>query len=174
MKNRGWVAVGAAMAMLGMSSQVAAQSCITRAEVAGMVAYAMPSLITTARDQCRGHLPADAFVANGVDAMITSYRADQAQNWPAARAAFMKFGDNGNKREARMMAKMPDNVLQPMVDSMMTALVEEEIKPESCRDIDTILASLAPLSSVQAASLMAAIMALAGGDAQRQPAVCAE
>lgn len=170
MRNRGWLTAGAMMAMLGISCNAAAETCITRAEVAGMMTYAMPSLITAARDTCRTHLPADAFVAGEVDVMIASYRANQGESWPAARAAFMKFGPQDNDRDARAMAKMSDKVLQPLVEEMIPTLLDE-IKPESCRDIDTVLASLAPLRPDQAASLIAAILALSG---TRQPSVCTE
>jgi len=179
MTNRGWLAAGAAMAMLAMSGQAMAATCITRAEIAGMMGYAMPSMIEAVRDQCRPNLPADAFVATGVDAMIEIYRADQAALWPAARAAFMKFGDTGNARDARMMAKMPDSALQPMVEAMVPALIQEEIRPEQCRDIDTLLSAFSSMSPQQTANMFAAIMALSGktggaGGEPGQPAVCAE
>ena len=37
MKNRGLLAAAAAMAIAGMPAQAAAQTCITRAEIAGMM-----------------------------------------------------------------------------------------------------------------------------------------
>lgn len=178
MKNRGLLAVATAMAMIGMPAQAVAQTCITRAEIAGMMGYAMPAVIGAVRDTCQAHLSADAFLASGADAMIDSYRAVQADNWPVARAAFMKFGDRDGETDAAVMEKMPDELLQPLVEAMIPAMIEGEIKPGSCRDADTLVASLAAMSPRQAGDFLAAIMALAGGgkpaEKQRQPKVCAE
>lgn len=170
------LAAGAAMIALGAQGSAQAATCITRAEISGMVAYSMPSVITATRDRCRPHLAADAFVATGVDAMITVYRADQAANWPAAKSAFMKFGADGDARDVEMMAALPDAALQPMVETFVPMMIQEQVKTDQCGDIDTILASLSPMSPKQAADMLAAIMALTGGDAQgvkpSQPAVC--
>ncbi len=178
MKNRGLLAVATAMAMVGMPAQAAAQTCITRAEIAGMLGYAMPSVIGAVRDTCQAHLPADAFLAGGVEAMIDGYRAVQAENWPVARAAFMKFGDQDGETDAAVMEQMPDELLQPLVEAMIPAMIEGEIKPGSCRDVDTLVASLAAMSPRQAGDFMAAILALTGddkpGEKQRSPNVCAE
>lgn len=178
MTNRGLLVAGAVLAMLGLPGQAAAQTCITRAEIGGMMGYAMPSVIDAVRSTCTVHLPSDAFLATGVDAMIADYRAVQADNWPIARAAFMKFGADEGETDAAVMDKMPDEVLQPLVEAMIPAMIEGQIKPGSCRDVDTLIASLASMSPRQASDFMAAIMALAEGDKpaekQRQPAVCAE
>lgn len=178
MKNRGLLAAGAAMAMLGMPGQAAAQACIARAEIAGMIGYAMPSVIGAVRDTCAAHLSTDAFLATGVEAMIADYRAVQAETWPLARAAFMKFGAEDGETDPAVIEKMPDELLQPLVEAMIPAMIEGEIKPGSCRDIDTLLASLASMSPRQASDFMAAIMALTEGDKpaekKRQPTVCSE
>lgn len=178
MKSKGWLAAGAAMAMLGLPTQVAAQTCITRGEIAGMLGYAMPSVIEGVRGTCAAHLPADAFLATGVETMIEGYRAEQAGNWPVARAAFMKFGAGDGETDPSVMEKMPDDVLQPLVEAMIPAMIEGQVKPGSCRDVDTLIASLASMSPKQASDFMAAIMALAGndkaGEKQRSPNVCAE
>lgn len=170
------LAAGAAMIALGAQGSAQAATCITRAEISGMVAYAMPSLITATRDRCRPHLTADAFVATGVDAMITAYRADQPANWPAAKSAFMKFGADGDARDVEMMAALPDAALQPMVETFVPMMIQEQVKTEQCGDIDTILASLSPMSPKQAADMLAAIMALTRDDPRvanaSQPSVC--
>jgi hypothetical protein len=178
MKNRGLMVVAAAMAMIGMPAQAAAQTCITRVEIAGMMGYAMPSVIGAVRDTCTAHLSADAFLATKAETMIEGYRAVQAENWPIARAAFMKFGAEEGETDAAAMAQMPDELLQPLVEAMIPTMIEGEIKPGSCRDVDTLVASLAAMSPRQAGDFMAAILALTGddkpGEKQRSPNVCAE
>ncbi|KTE38248.1 hypothetical protein ATE62_11750 [Sphingopyxis sp. HIX] len=178
MKNRGLLAVATAMTMVGMPAQAVAQTCITRTEIAGMMGYAMPSVIEGVRNTCAAHLPADAFLATGVEAMIESYRAVQADNWPTARAAFMKFGADEGETDPSVMEQMPDELLQPLVEAMIPTMIEGEIKPGSCRDVDTLVASLAAMSPKQAGDFMAAILALTGddkpGEKQRSPNVCAE
>jgi hypothetical protein len=178
MKSRGWLAAGTAMAMLAMPSQAVAQTCVTRAEIAGMMGYAMPAVIGAVRDSCAPHLSDDAFLAAGVEAMIEGYRAVQADNWPVARVAFMKFGDQDGETDAAAMAQMPDELLQPLVEAMISTMIEGQIKPGSCRDVDTLVASLAAMSPKQTSDFMAAILALTGDDKpggkQRSPKVCAE
>lgn len=171
MKRSVWFAAGAVMAALGLPGNALAATCITRAEVAGMMRYSMPWLITAARDQCLPHLPNDAFVARDVEMMIASYRARQDASWPAARVAFMKFGTGGKDPDAEVLESMSDKALQPLVEAMIPEILAQKIKPENCRDVDTILASLAPLSPDQAGDLIAAIMAVS---TPRQPSICTE
>ena len=169
------LAIGAA----SLATQVAAKDvkpCLTRAEVAGLVQFVTPAVITSTRDTCTPHLAPTGFMAARSQTMIDAYAKGRAAHWPQARAAFAKFGADGNEQSAKVMNALPDSAFQSFVDVMIPTMLTSEIKPDSCRDIETMLEAIAPLAPEDMGRLVSAIFAVAvkPGKEQREPQICTE
>lgn len=167
------------LAATTLSTQTAAQeakACMTRAEISGLVQYVAPTAIGSTRTACAAHLAPTGFLATRGQAMIDTYTKGRTSQWPLARAAFAKFNPNGDAKSAKMMAAVPDATFQSLVDAMVPAMLTSEIKPESCRDIETMLEAMAPLAPGDMGRLVSAIFAVAvkPGKDTRGPDICAE
>jgi hypothetical protein len=165
---------GALLAAISLVSATSAQAktCITRAEISGMMAYAMPGLLTGIRNKCVSNVAKDGYLATSIDGVIQTYATQQDANWPLAKAAFVKFAQKESAKESRAVQSLPDSVLKPLVEAMMPAMIGEEIKPTDCADIEEMLRLLAPLPPENTAGLFGTIMALAGGSGPDDIAVC--
>jgi hypothetical protein len=162
------------LATLSMATAASAETanCITRAEISGMMAYAMPGLLTGIGDKCTQHVAKDGYLASSMDDVIRTYAGAQDANWPLARAAFVKFASKDGDSSARMMKALPDSALKPLVEAMMPAMIGEQIKADDCADIEELLRLLAPLPPENTAGLFGTIMALAGGSRPSDIQVC--
>lgn len=170
------IKAAAALALVAMATPQAAmaQTCITEQEISGMMAYAMPSLLDGLVGTCRPHVSDTGFIATSSAAMIQAYSTRKDANWPVARAAFMKFGAKRDAQASDMMAKLPDNVLQPLVGSIMTSVVGTQIKPEQCGNAERLMRIFSKIDPQDTADLFGIVMLMVGNDnpAKRDIQIC--
>ncbi|MET0179662.1 MAG: hypothetical protein ABW194_04155 [Novosphingobium sp.] len=144
-----------------------ATTCVSEAELRGMVAFAMPSAIEGVVNNCSPHLVADGFLRrNGAD-MVAGYAAGKATAWPLARIAFLKLAAEKDRDSVEMVEKMPDTALQPFVEAIIAGLVGAKLKPAQCVLADKMLRLLAPLPPENTVELLSTIVALAGGESKK-------
>lgn len=157
----------AVLALLSAGEAQAAQAkqCLTRAEVQGLVRYFLPTVLDTAIQTCSGQLPATGFLRTQGPRLVTELNAGRAAAWPMARQAFNKIGaEDGDD-----MSKMPDELVQPLFDEAIGGMLGQEIKAKDCKNIDRILAPLAPLPAQNMADFIGEVFIVAMRNDKEMP-----
>lgn len=150
----------AAVLAIASTSAHAAQPCLTPAEASSLAAYALPAAITGTTKRCTPSLAPSAFLRTGGTELAQRYAARKAQNWPAAKAAFLKMG--GKDDASALLAGLPDPSLQQMLDAIIEGMVAQEIPTERCASIDRVVGLLAPLPAQNMAELIGVMLGLTG------------
>ena len=142
-------------ALLATQAAASERPCVTREEAGNLALALLPHLIRTVGERCRPHLGADAFLATSGEALAERLRQDAGPRREMALRAIAKIGgvdapaDGGGDAVFDFMAQM---VVGGMVGS---------VRPETCGDVDTLIAALEPLPAQNIADLTGAILSLA-------------
>ena len=138
------------------SGQAAAATpaCITAAEMHGLVAYVLPDVLAQATNQCSAYLPPDSYLESGLPKLSAELVEGRTAAWPAAKSAFLKFG---NPSESKDAANLPDEALRPLVDATISAKFNFAVNAAACADANDIAEALAPLSADASVHLIATI-----------------
>ena len=166
----------AALALLATSQLSAAmpapaQPCMTPAELRGMVAYVVPSAMTTLIERCRPGLPAGASLLGRGGQLVAEFEAGRAAAFPLARRAFAKFSDTGDKNTTAIMLTMPEETLRPIVDDALSSKLVGAIAVKNCADIDRIFATLEPLPASNFIDLFTQVVTIGARD-DKKMSVC--
>jgi hypothetical protein len=148
-----------------------AQSCMTRNELRGMVAYMLPIFGSALIERCRSRLPANAYLTTRGPKLISALEAGQDAAWPAASAAIAKIGGT-DKSAAKMLDAMPPEAVKPMVESMIQTRFIADIKARDCQDADNIMRTMEPLPVGNVIDLITEILVI-GARNDRELTVCA-
>ena len=173
--TRTFFRTAAALALLstGQLAQAAtAKPCMSQAELRGMVAYIMPSVMSSVVERCRASLPAGSAMLTRGTQVVTELQAGQSAAFPMARQAFVKFSDDGNKDGADMFLSMPEDTLKPIIESVITKELTASIKVKDCPDIERVFSTLQPLPASNFVDLVTQVMTIATRD-NKQMSVCA-
>ena len=168
--------MAATLALLSTSQLQAAppapaRPCMTPAELRGMVAYVMPSVMAMVIDRCKPALPAGASLLTHGAQLVSTFESGRTANFPLARQAFAKFSGTGDKNATAIMLTMPEVTLRPIVDETIAKELTGSIKIKDCPNIDRVLATLEPLPASNFIDLVTGMMIAAGDD--KQMSVCA-
>jgi hypothetical protein len=147
-------------------AQAAEPPCLTSREFGDLSSYAMPSIITGTAERCSAALPAGSFLRRDGAALAARYAAIKPAAWPGAKAAFIKLSSGMSSEAVGLFRTLPDDKLQPMVDTLVEGLIAQQIPPERCSAIDLAIEALAPLPPQNTAKLIALALGLgstAGG-----------
>lgn len=157
--------------MLLASGPVSAQENPSRVadlppeQVEAAVRYALPIAIEGAMKACAATLAADGFLAREGDALRERTSEGSGEAWPAARELLIRLmseeTDRGDSISPDLAASLPDENLRPFVGGVILVLVEEEIRPKDCADVERGLELLAPLPPENMAGLVAFLYELA-------------
>ena len=143
MKMKKWAA---AAALIGMSSQVAAQpACLTNAAAETMVQALLPSLIENISEQCGSYLPANAGLIARSGALSQRYTpAAESVRAEAAGLALRIFDED----DAPPLEKDAGGELVLGIFEMGIAVaMSEAMDSESCPIADRVFTALEPLPS---------------------------
>ncbi|MCC6941427.1 hypothetical protein [Novosphingobium sp.] len=171
--SRSVFALGAALALSqGQLAHAAANadSCLSEAEVGGLVGYALPYVIDGAMKACKPHLSPTGFFATRGSAFAGQYAARKDVNWPVAKNAFLKLGGTKDASISSTLRALPDSALQPFVEAMVSELVGGEIKPGQCTAIERGVRILSPLPAENTAELITFVVVLADKPKNGKPA----
>lgn len=157
--------IAAAIALTGTSARAATETCVTPAEMNGLVTYFLPQVVDKVVDTCSVHLPASSYLRTAFGARADELRKDADAAWPQARTAFIKIGGGKNPKDVAMMKDLPDEALRPIVEVGLADALGLDLKPGGCADVNDIGEALAPLSNGQMVHLIAvALTTAARGD----------
>jgi hypothetical protein len=153
------------------AAQTQAQTCLTRPELRGMVAYFLPTVLESAIDTCSQRLKPESYMMARAPQLLTTLESGRSQAWPMAKAAFVKIGDDGKKGTAELFAALPEEAVRPLIEAVITEKIGSSIKPDSCGDIDRVMAPLEPLPAANLIDVLTEAMAIAGRN-DKQLRVC--
>ena len=156
----------AALALLSTGSLQAAQpaasaSCMNRDEVRGLVGYMLPSVVSIVVVRCKPGLPAGSYLSARGPQLADSLEQGRAAAWPMAKQAFGKIA-GADPQAAKMLDAMPESMLRPVLEDKMADTLTSSIKAKDCKDIDRVVATLAPLPSANLVDFVTEVMVLAG------------
>lgn len=146
--------------------------CLSKAEARSLLTYALPQVISGTSKRCQATLPANSFLRQHGNELSARYAAQKARYWPAAKAAFLKVSNTQSVQVGQFARNLPDESLQPLVDITVEGMISQNIKPESCDDIDLAIDLLSPLPPENTAGLIALFVEIgaeAGQQAARSP-----
>ena len=181
MTHRRIVALLAGLAgTLPASAPAAAQEArsaletLTPRQVEAAARYALPIAIEGAMNACEASLDPDGFLAREGDALRIRASEGSAEAWPEARDALFQLASEqaevGGEIPGDLLASLPDESLRPFVSGMILLLVEEELKPKDCANVERGLELLAPLPPGNMAGLIGFIYELVQEDDARERA----
>lgn len=165
----------AALALLStgqLAQAAAAKPCMSQAELRGMVAYVLPSVMSSVVERCRASLPAGSAMLTRGTQVVSELEAGQSAAFPMARQAFAKFSDDGNKDGADLFLSMPESTLKPIIEGAITQELTASVKVKDCPDIDRVFGTLQPLPASNFVDLVTQIMTIAARD-DKKMSVCA-
>lgn len=141
-------------------AQAAEPPCLTAREFTDLSSYSLPSIITGTTERCSAALGPEAFLKRSGNALASRYAAAKPAAWPGAKAAFIKLSGGANSDAANLFRNLPDDKLQPMVDTLVEGLIAQQVPAERCRTIDAAVRLLAPLPPQNTAELIALAVGL--------------
>jgi hypothetical protein len=168
----------AALALVASTQPLAAQTqaaqpCLTRPELRGMVAYFLPTVLQSAIDTCTKKLSPESYMLARAPKLLTTLEAGRSEAWPMAKVAFVKIGGSDNKDVGGLFESLPEEAVRPLIEAVIAQKLGSTIKPESCGDIDRVMAPLEPLPASNLVDVLTEAMAIAGRN-DKQLRVCQE
>lgn len=149
---------------LPSAAQAAQARCMTKPELRGMVAYMLPFVVDTVVEKCAAQVPSDSFMKTRAPELSKELVKGQPAAWPLAKRAFMKFGGEADKDTAAMMDAMPESAMRPLLESVLTQEFAGMVKTKDCKDIDTVLGTLAPLPASSFVDLLTEVVVIGARD----------
>ena len=138
------------------------ENCLTPEEAKPLFQYALGDALSGAAQSCTPTLGQASFLATGGADMIKRYRDAQSAAWPVARRAIRKaiLSSGAHDKSEDLIAKLPDEALQPFVSGMVKQIVASALKPKDCARFDEIAQLLAPLPPENMAGLITLVVEL--------------
>ena len=140
--------------------------CLSEPEVHGLVAYMLPSVAETVIERCAARLPASSYLNTRGNGLVSQLRQGQSAAWPTARDAMAKMAGKDDD-SSEMFRSMPESVVGPMMEGMVADKIGTEIKAQSCKDINRILSTMAPLPVANLVDMVTAVAMIAGRDGKK-------
>ncbi|PTQ10246.1 hypothetical protein CLG96_14140 [Sphingomonas oleivorans] len=136
-----------------------ASRCMPNDEAAGLVTFALPTLVERLAERCRPTLPGNAYLSASSVAIADRYRADAASAWPVARKALEKLFDQFMGQP--MPADFNSELARQLAGPMIATLLAEKVKTEDCAAASQTLETLTRLSGRETGRLVALAAAVA-------------
>jgi hypothetical protein len=156
------MALASSAQLLAAQTQAQSQTCLSRPEMRGLVAYFLPVVLESTIDKCTSRLAKDSYMLARAPQLLGTLDAGRSEAWPMAKAAFVKIGGDGDKNTSNLFASLPEEAVRPLIEAVIADKISSEIKPESCGDIDRIMAPLEPLPAANLVDVVAETLAVAG------------
>jgi hypothetical protein len=162
MKTKILSAALAVTALASAQGAAAQQACVQAEDLSDTITYAMPAVFGAVQAPCSAIFAENEFMTNEAGAFVDQFRSIGDAAWPGTLRllkVFMTSGENAGDGMAEAVAQMPDDALRPLVDVILTQMVEErlttDMKVSTCSDIAEAMELLAPLPPENIAGLAA-------------------
>jgi hypothetical protein len=141
-------------------AQAAEPPCLTSGEFSSLAGYALPSLISGAAKRCGPSVGPSGYLSRSGQELASRYARGKSDSWPGAKGAFLKLSNSKDAQANQIIASLPDESLQTMLDSVMEGLASQQIPVEQCGTIDNVVRLLSPLPPQNTAELIALAVGL--------------
>ncbi|MGQ3177797.1 MAG: hypothetical protein ACT6R2_05735 [Blastomonas fulva] len=149
------------VAVLAMAGALAAQTaaaqtaaCLSNSQAQSLAVAALPDALSSARRACLPHLPAASALTRSSTKISQVYQPAADRAWPVAGRAFLAAV------ELPLPPGSDPQIFRPLLTAAITALVEQEIKPENCNAVEEFYSALEPLPPENMGKLLIALMKL--------------
>jgi len=142
-------AASAVIALLSATSLQAAtpQQCIPPETAESLLTYVLPGALGALRTKCTASLPSNAALLQADSAQVQKYEAASAAAWPKAAPAIKILVGQEFPADIEMDA------FRPFIDSMLPAMLVQEINAKDCPTIDKVYSLLEPVPAANLATL---------------------
>lgn len=162
-------ALAASLSMGAATAASAAQPvCLSKPEARSLLTYALPQVISGTGKRCSAVLPADSYLRQHGNELAARYGTQKARYWPEAKAAFLRISTAKDPQLGQFTRNLPDGSMQQLVDVTVEGMVSQNVKLESCDDIDLAIDLLSPLPPENTAGLIALFVEI-GAEAAQSP-----
>jgi hypothetical protein len=116
-------------------------------EVDAAVRYALPHLLRGYLIGCESHLAEDGFMMTNAARLDAKFSEGAAAYWPKAKNALASFAsEEGDDVEwSASLAELPDELVQPIMNGLISAFVASDIDAETCVDVERFANLMDPL-----------------------------
>ncbi|TQL17507.1 hypothetical protein FBY58_1098 [Zymomonas mobilis] len=121
---------------MSAAAQAAESQCMTHAEAQALMETALPGLLQGAKQQCASVLGSDAYLLKQEPALSKRFRKESEADWPTAKAAFDRLGGSA-------VSDMGDAGKRTAIETMVSGIVSQKMKPQSCGIVNSFLPALA-------------------------------
>lgn len=144
----------AVAAMMASGTAQAAQSaaCLTPDQAQSIAVAALPDALASARKACMPHLPATSALAKSQSRISQVYQPAADRAWPTAARAFL------TTVELPLPPGADPAFVRPLLTTVITSMIEQEIKPTDCGAVDEFYGALEPLPPENVGKLLIAVM----------------
>lgn len=145
-------AKGVALLAMMASGSAQAAACLTPNQMQSIAVAALPDALGSARRACLAHLPASAALIRSESRIASVYRPASDQAWPQAAQAFLSTAD------LPLPPGSDPAFVRPLLTTIITSMVEQEIKPTDCDAVEEFYGALEPLPPQNVGKLLVAIL----------------
>jgi hypothetical protein len=156
----------AALTTAGAASAAPKLPDMSGDEAAALAVYAVPGLISAAKQTCAERLSPNGFLAREGDFLAKRYAAEQNAAWPLARSALFKVAGAKAGDQLKTFATLPDSAIRPIADALIEQEVAQQIHPGSCRNIERLAEAISPLEPRQAGKILSVLFDFASASDQ--------
>jgi len=165
--RRTMVAAGALwMGLAAMSANAADKDvCFSDTEATSLIVAILPDLVDGLARKCGPSLPENATLRGGLMPLMARYRGESDAAWPRASGALAKLG-------GKDLAGVSPDLMRPLLGSILTAKIAEDMKPQDCVPTDRLIKALSPLPASNVATMFVSILQLSGGKDKSPVNIC--
>ena len=165
------------LAVAALTSAQVAQAqeiCVEPADLEDAITYAMPIAYDAVMQSCDTRYSQDSFMRSGGLSFTNQFRDKQDAAWPGAFALIQVFmareaGAESEQATSALFESLPEEALRPFIDGIVQQGVMQEVKPDTCGDIEHALELLAPLPVENFSGILSFIAQMADLD---NPPIC--
>jgi hypothetical protein len=150
-----------AVALVVSTSAQAApvKECVTTDEIHGLVAFVLPQIADQVVTKCSTTLrPNGYFNSRGIE-LVQRLSQGKEAGWPMARRAFRKMSDEAKDKA---FASLSDATVRALVENELVGKLMSDVSVTMCRDIESVVETLDPLSGANMVQFVSAIFGVAG------------
>lgn len=164
MLRKAAITVAAASLMHGTVLQAAVtEQCVPPEKAEALITYILPAALTAVGSKCSDSLPETAPLLQTNSSRFEQLSIDSEAAWPEARDVI------GLMAGQKFPEGMDMDVMRPMVDAMIPAMLTQEFKTKDCPTIDRVYGLLEPLPSANIAGLTILLAGLGKEDGKKDP-----
>ncbi|VWX57364.1 hypothetical protein [Sphingorhabdus sp. 109] len=149
---------------IGAAQAAETQACVSAEQANAIFTYILPVIFDAAGSKCSPYLDENAALLQQNSQSYQKYSIASEQAWPTAKHGIKIMFDE------KMPESMDVDAMRPFLDGLVSAMVNDGIKPKSCTTISEAYTLLEPLPPANVGGLIGLFMKL-GTDREKKPPI---